>query len=186
MIRINLLPTRRERNAVTLKVGMPSRVLLSLAAVVVVLVAEGLTWYGLDAKRDALQKEKLTAERELVVLRRQVLEVDDFEKDKKLYQNRIDVIQRLKKDQRGPVRLLDRISYELPDGVWLTQLSQSGPGISLEGMALSNDALVQYISRLKQSKLFVDVQLMESRQTTESSTPVYKFQMTFNINMDMI
>ena len=186
MIRINLLPTKRARKPVTLQLGVGSNLLVGVGIVVAVFLLEGLTWYWLNAKTHSLQQEKLSAEKELVLLRKKVKEVENYEKDKKTFENRIAVIQQLKKNQRGPVRILDRISYELPEGVWLTSLSQAGQGINLDGMAMTNEALVRYVNNLKQSKLFTDVQLIESRQATESNVPVYKFQMTFNVNMDLI
>jgi len=186
MIRINLLPAKRARKTRTLKLGFQPNVALAVAIVAVILLAEGATWYWLQSSIRGLEEAKLTAERELVVLRKKVQEVENFEKDKKVYEDRIAIIQQLKKNQRGPVKVLDRVSYELPERVWLTSLSQGVDGVVLEGMAMTNDALVQYVTNLKQSRLFQEVQLIESRQIVESNVAVYKFQITFRVNMDLI
>jgi len=186
MIRINLLPSRRARRTMTLRVGFQSTGIFVVGVVVLVLLIEGLSWYWLQTRLRDLRQEKLTAERELVVLKKKVKEVENYEKDKRVYEDRIAVIQKLKKNQQGPVRILDRISFELPDQVWLTSLTQAGEGITLDGMAMTNAALVKYVNNLKQSLLFTDVQLLESRQTTDFNMAVYKFQITFKVNLEMI
>jgi type IV pilus assembly protein PilN len=160
--------------------------MIAAAVVVLILLSEAGIWYGFHTSILDLKARKTAAERELVVLKKKVQEVENFEKDKKVYEERIGIIQTLKKNQRGPVRILDRISQELPNKVWLTSLVQNGDGITLEGMAIANEDLVQYVNNLKQSRLFTDVQLIESRQAAEGTVAVYKFQLTFKINMDLI
>jgi type IV pilus assembly protein PilN len=186
MIRINLLPTKKTRKPMTLQLGVRSNFLLGLGVIIAVLLLEGLTYYWLDSSIRNLESQKLTAERELVVLKKKVQEVENYEKDKKTFEDRIEIIQKLKKNQRGPVKILDQVSHELPEGVWLTNLSQAGQNISLDGIATTNESLVRYVNNLKRTRLFTDVQLIESRQATEGNIPVYKFQMTFNVNMELI
>ena len=45
--------------------------------------------------------------------------VNDFQKKKDSLQKRIDLINQLKQNQKGPVRIMDQVSRDLPDLVWL-------------------------------------------------------------------
>ena len=177
MIKINLLPVTRTKKSAP---GDEARIqiLLGVAVLIVVLGACGYRWLMLteEIAQQTAKKEAKTVE--LASLKKKVAEVDDYEKKKKLLEDKNRIIEQLRKNQGGPVRLLDYVSQSLdPYKVWLTGLDQMGAQITLDGRALSNDDVVEFVKNLQRTNYFVSVLLDESRQTTEDSIPVYQFKL---------
>jgi len=67
-------------------------------------------------------KRETDLEIRLKEIKEKVKEVENYERDKKTYEEKIAIIQNLKKSQRGPVHVIDEISRMLPDRVWLVSL----------------------------------------------------------------
>jgi len=103
----------------------------------------------------------------------------DVEKKKKLVESKIEIIAQLKKNQQGPVHVLDELSRYLPDRVWLTALVQNDKAFNLEGRATTNFDIVDYVNNLKASAFISDIQLLESRQTGEQGLTIYSFKLSF-------
>lgn len=186
MIKINLLPTKRAKKTFTIKLGFKPEVTFILIAVIAVLLLEGIVWYRLSSSITTLIRDKQTLELKLNDLKQKVKEVENFEKDKKSYEEKIAIIEKLKKTQKGPVHILDEISRLLPDRVWIISLKEGDGIVNLTGAGMTNDDIVKYVNNIKASYIFNNAQLTESRQVMESNVPVYSFNLTFNINLDAL
>lgn len=187
MIKINLLLTKKSKGSVVnLKFGLPSSALFVIISVIVVILLEGYTWYWLSSTKSYLTAEKQTLEVRLADLREKVKEVESYEKDKKLFEQKISIIQNLKKSQKGPVRVLDEVSRMLPERVWLISIREKDGSIIVTGAGMTNDDIVKYVNNLKSSKVFQNVQLTESRQVVDTGIPVYNFNLVFNINLESV
>lgn len=141
------------------------------------IVGMGFVWWSMVSRVKALEQEKVVLNEELAVLKTKVKEVENYEKNKKNYEEKIGIIEQLRKNQAGPVRLLDELSRGLPDRVWLTALTEQGGKVDLEGRAVTNAEIVEYINNLKASRHIRDIQLIESRQVNEGGIPVYNFKL---------
>src|SRR2546425_954402 len=94
----------------------------------------------------------------------------------KLLEDKNRIIEQLRKNQGGPVRLLDYLSQSMdPLKVWLTNVD-GDKEIALTGKALTNDDIVEFIRNLQQSGYFAGVLLEESRQTAEEGLIIYSFR----------
>src|SRR3972149_6353460 len=122
MIKINLLPTRKAKRTITLRVVIKPNITLLFAVISVVILLEGFTWYWLNSSLSSLTEEKGSLDTRLKVVKEKVKEVENYERDKKIYSEKIAIIQNLKKNQKGPVRVLDELSSMLPERVWLGSL----------------------------------------------------------------
>lgn len=181
MIKINLLPSTKKRKGVTLSITIKPTFLFLVIIVLVIFILEGVTWYWLGNTVAALSEERQTLQVRLNEVKEKVKEVENFEKDKKLYEEKIAIIQKLKENQKGPVRILDELSRKLPDRVWLRSLKEDGGGIIIAGAGITNDDIVRYVNNLKGSRFFSKVQLLESRQVVESGIPIYSFSLTISV-----
>ena len=130
MIRINLLAAERERakkKAVTLgTAGQKLTIGCSL-----ILVARGrCSSAGATGRvtRDSAQldAEIAAAQQETTRLHSVIQQVQQFEQRKAQLQQRVVLIEQLRKGQTGPVHMLDQISRALPPMLWLTELKQTG------------------------------------------------------------
>src|SRR3989475_596814 len=151
-------------------------VLVGLGILLVFVGACGYRWLML-VDEVALQTQlKESKTKELESLKKKVQEVEDYEKNKQLLEDKNRIIEQLRKNQGGPVRLLDYLSQSLdPLKVWLTNVD-GDKEITLTGKALTNDDIVEFIRNLQQSGYFAGVLLEESRQTTEEGLIIYSFR----------
>lgn len=181
MIKINLMPVKKRRRP---KVTVPKVPILPMMIVsALTLIAVGYLWFSIENKISTLKADKVSKEKTLAELKIKIKEVENFEKDNKRYEEKTNIIEQLKKNQSGPVRLLDEISSGIPERVWLSSLNESGGTVNIEGLAFSNSDIVSFVTNLKGSKYLIDVGLIESKQAVQEKVPVYQFKLTFKIKV---
>jgi type IV pilus assembly protein PilM len=167
---INLLAVERERTR--RRIGLPPAQKVAIAAgLILVLTALGMGWRYWSVRNHLarLDTEIQAAEAETRRLRAVLTDVQKFETRRTQLQQRVALIEELRKGQTGPVRLLDAISRALPERLWLTQLSQatdpkSGSSeITLQGVSTSLTSLSDLVGNLEGSGVFVKpVEIVQS------------------------
>jgi len=178
MIRINLLPSKRKK-----AFALPPVFIYGIAAMAFVIVAIIAGTFFLNKQISSKEAEISAKEQKLKKLQAALEEVKNYERDNKDYRDKNSIIEQLKKNQIVPLRLLDEVSEMLPKGVWLTSLTDKGGVVSIEGFAFTNSDLVAYVQNLKGSKYFIEVMLVESRQTEMEDFSIYKFNLTLKITV---
>ncbi len=131
----------------------------------------------LSAKRDQVASKQVEAQRLEAIIK----EVEGYQKQKDSLQRRIDLINQLKQNQKGPVKLMDRLSQDLPDLVWLDKLTMSGGLISLSGRGLNPNAIANFVENIKNDSLFEEPDLSSMSQIS-AAPMVYGFDMTFHFS----
>lgn len=181
MIRINLLQTTRAR-----KVGGQWDVHAEVAAasVLVVFVLGGCFYYS-GALEDEIQLktiEKQQKRNQINALKSKLQKVEDFEKKKKLLEDKNKIIEQLEKRRGGPVKVLDEISQGLdPLKLWLTRLSVKGKKVTLQGQALENDDVVGFVNNLRRGDVFEDISLGEIRAKLEHKVKIFEFTLNLKV-----
>ena len=179
MIRINLLAVDRERT--TRKAKLPDSQKITVAcSLILVLAALLIGWWYSSIQSDSaeLDRQIADAERETQRLQSVIQQVTQFEERRAQLQQRVTLIEELRKGQTGPVHLLDQISQALPDAMWLTDLRQAAQDITIEGRCTSLNALSDFVSALETSKLFEGpVEILDSRveAATTASPELIRF-----------
>lgn len=107
-----------------------------------------------------------------------IKEVEAFQRRKDSLQRRIDLINQLKQNQKGPVRIMDRISQDLPDLVWLDRMSVSGGRITIAGRGLNPNAIANFVENIKNDPYFEEPELGTLAEA-QAVPLVYAFDMTF-------
>lgn len=179
MVRINLIPSGRARRKKPLEIQ--NQLVIGAIALAGVILVLGVTWILLDTKLASLDLEKKEKSQELELVKAKVQEVENYERDKKTVLDRIGVIHQLRANQAIPVQLLDGISQGIPIRVWLTALSENTGRVDLQGRAMTNGEIVDFVNHLKENPMFKDVQLVESRQEKEQGVLVYSFKLNFSV-----
>ena len=160
MIRINLLTEARgvaaRKKTAFLPSGARLNNLILLGGVALGLLYIGIMALVLTSKSRHLDEDIARANEEVARLRSIIEEVKGYEQKKASLEAKIQLINNLKTNQRGPVRLMDEISKALPDLVWLTELSVSGQQVNLKGRTLSPNAVAAYLENLKKSPFFAE------------------------------
>jgi Tfp pilus assembly protein PilN len=175
MIRINLLgapkPKSKHSGASS---SMPSIEVGNAGSptlkVLVVLVLAGAVnagyWYRLDKEKQSIVAKMEVAEqknRELADVKARYLE---RQRQAESYKRRVDVIDNLRANQAGPVKLLNMIGDTVngTEAVWLNNMKDQGSSVDIEGMALSTDAVANLIANLQKSGYFRNVEIKETYQ----------------------
>ena len=181
MIRINLLPGPKGKKAKP-QYDVRAQAMLGVGAILIVLA--GCLWYSasLDSEIEARQEEKRDKEKQVAQLKEQVKQVQDFEQRKKLLEDKNRIIDQLEKARLGPVKILDHVSQSLePLKVWLTRLGVSSDAVELEGKALTNDDVVEFVNNLRRTDYFSSISLQESKAAVENKINVFQFRLAFRL-----
>jgi Tfp pilus assembly protein PilN len=171
MIKINLLAERKAaktKSATSFKFEMGGSQNLLLAGIVVVgaLVAGGW-WWSRVSELKRVQQDKVTAQAELKRLEEVRKKADAFKTQKELLERKINLITELKKKQAVPVHILDQVSRNLPEFMWLDSLTASANAINIVGKATTYNAVSNLYDNLRASGQFTDVVLGKTIEIAE-------------------
>ncbi len=171
MIRINLVQERKAPKGGGAAKGpkappgaLQAYLLLGLfAGGAALLCAAG--WFYKSAQIRDLETRIAEGEkrkRDLQVIKAQV---DAFQAKKTLLENKVNLIKKLKAEQKGPVHMLDEISKALPDLVWLTVLDETGGNVKFTGESNGLTAVAAFIEALQRSGWFPSAELVSAKET---------------------
>ena len=172
MIKINLLAVDRERTKRTAKFQLGQKITAACSHILVV-AALGVGWWFWHLQRVSadLDEQIAAARRETQRLQSIILQVQQFEARRAQLQQRVTLIEQLRKGQTGPVHLLDHVSRALPESMWLTDLRNTGADVAIDGRCTSLNSLSDFISGLEGSKLFTGaVEIVDSRVELATNT----------------
>jgi type IV pilus assembly protein PilN len=157
MIRINLLAAERERGkkkaALFGTTGQKLTIGCSIILVLAVLFV-GWRYWSLGRQSNQIDAEIAAAQLETSRLRSVIEQVQQFEQRKAQLQQRVVLIEQLRKGQTGPVHMLDQISRALPPMLWLTELKQSGDDVVIDGRTTVLTSLTDFVTNLEASGYF--------------------------------
>ena len=155
MMEINLLPHREARRAADLRETV-AVLLLGL-----IVVGGGIFFIDKGVKSDLETAEANVAQLEADIDRYKPQQklVESFKKRKKQLQNKLDIIGSLEAARNGPVRVLDELTSQVPDRLWLTAIMTKGKGIKLEGQSLDTGVVADFLRGLNASPYFTNVDL---------------------------
>jgi type IV pilus assembly protein PilN len=157
MIRINLLSVERTRAKKSRGALIPAAHRVTIAASLILLATVlGIGWWfwTLRQRSTAVDQEIARAENETQQLRSVLAQVQKFEGRKAQLQQRVSLIEQLRRGQSAPVRVLDKISRSLPERLWLTELKQTGQDFAMTGYGTSMTALSDFVANLENTNLF--------------------------------
>jgi type IV pilus assembly protein PilN len=165
MIRINLLATER-RAAKAAPRGLQAGQKITVAgSLILVLAALGVGWryWALGQETARLTREIDEARREETRLAQILKQVQEFEGRRTQLEQRVALIDELRRGQNAPVHMIDQVSRALPESTWLTSMTQSGYDLTIEGRCLSLTSLSDFVGNLEASRYFRrPVEILES------------------------
>ncbi len=164
MIRINLLSERRSVKAVSkgFQAGQKITVIGSLL-IVLTLVGVGWRYWAIGQQEAQVVREVAAAKREETRLAEILKQVQTFEARKAQLEQRVALIDELRKGQNAPVHMVDQVSRALPDMTWLTSMKQDGYTLTLQGRCLTLTSLSDFVGNLEASRYFArPVEIVDS------------------------
>ena len=163
MPRINLLPWReaeRKKRQRDFGVALAGGVVVAVAGVLVTLFA-----YSQMISNQEARNERLTAE--IVELEKSITEIDGLERQKERLLARMEIIEQLQKSRPEIVHLFDEIARQLPEGVYLTGLKQTGSRVEVRGIAQSSTRVSALMRQVDASDWMADPEV-DRVETTQS------------------
>ncbi len=170
MIKINLLPIRQARKRESVKQQ------LIFAAVVLVGAGIGLyLWYNSMASLvDQKKRQIKSTQQQIEQYKKAIGEVEKYKGLEETLHQKLKIIADLIKGKTGPVKVLDHLSQIIPKQVWLTAWKEKGGNVQLEGEALGNKYVAQFVTALKESSQPVKTDLASaSKKALSAAKPQY-------------
>ncbi|NTU59497.1 MAG: PilN domain-containing protein [Deltaproteobacteria bacterium] len=177
MIRINLLPVRAEKKRESLRQQ-------GVAAIgVVVLLAAVIAGVHLAVGADIRERNDQIEKRNAEIKRLQTVigEVKEFKKKKRELEEKISVISGLEAKQTGPAKVLYEFAQLTPDKIWIESLKDNAGSLSLDGVAIDNQTIAQFMTRLETSSWFKGVRLDVTKQVTRGGSDLKAFTIKMNV-----
>jgi Tfp pilus assembly protein PilN len=182
MIRINLLGRLRPKAQ---RATVPLEATLQYVLLAIALVVSGGALYGhfllLDRENTKVAAHIVKQNGEKARLTQLKVQVDNFQKQKDVLQQRIGVIEALQRNRTGGQELLEAIANTVSrtDTLWLTNVDRKGDGLTINGSAGSLNAIANYITQLKRSGYFQTVEIKESHQdSSNKAVQIFVFTLT--------
>lgn len=183
---INLLPWReaeRKRRQREFGVAMGGAVVAGVAVVMLTMLAFSQMISGQKGRND-----RLTAE--IVELEKSIEEIDGLERQKERLLARMEIIEQLQKSRPEIVHLFDEVVRQLPEGVYLTGLKQTGARVEIRGVAQSSTRVSALMRSIDSSEWLSDpeverVETTQSGSSRQSEFVVYLKQLRSDSEEDM-
>lgn len=188
MIRINLLGVDRQKakKGLAFDIGKQTTLACSLILVAAVL---GIGWWywSLSQSSARLDGEIAAAQQEAQRLRSVLTEVTQFEQRRDQVQQRVALIEELRRGQSIPVQVLDHVSRSLPDMMWLTALDQQGTELTLTGQSTTLIALSDFVGNLGNNDLLnKPIEIVNSQvQEGAGGLELIQFTVRAQVNVPM-
>jgi len=191
MIRINLSGKPKQKSkrgggaaaAEFESTGSPNSLNVLLAIVVLAVSVGAVMWYQGQFAKDAtsIQSQMDAAQREAQSLAQTRARFEQRQKIKDEYESRVKVIDSLRSSQAGPVELLTMVSSTVnnTDEVWLNAMSDGGTNVSVDGTALSTNAVANLMTNLMKTGYFKSVEIKETYQD-EQEKKIQAFNFSLN------
>jgi len=177
MIPINLLPHRearrkaQQRQFLALAGGT-----LGLGIAVVVLV------HGFLAQRIETQNQRNKyLDVEIAKLDKEIDEIKKLKEQTVSLLARKRVVESLQSNRTEAVRLLDQLVRQLPDGLFLKQVKQTGEVVNVQGFATSNARVSTLMRNFEASPWLEDPKLVEIKAVKVNNTNLNEFSLNVKI-----
>jgi len=171
MIRINLLPFK----ALQAEVSRRREIVIGSVVLVTVVVLLAATHVYQTYTLSRLEKELEAMRSEIQALNLKVKEVGDLQNRIKDFKGKYKIIEELNRKKSGPVLVMESLSNATPASLWLTELRESGGGVTMTGLAIDNQTVADFMKALTASKYFTSVELVETTQGTGPTASLKRF-----------
>jgi type IV pilus assembly protein PilN len=175
MIRINLAPPSARKGMGLSIPAFNLGMLFGGLAVALVLLLGGW-WWSLSSEIKRLNAEIAENKAQSEKLKLVIAEGQRFRRDKELLERRVNAIDLVARNQTRPVYLLDAVLDTLPKDLWLTRMEEKGTQLRFAGTTYSATALADFMTNLKASGKFKDVDIVDAKQDLAKSPRLITFE----------
>ncbi len=172
MIRINLLPYRAARTKENIRRQIS---IFSLSIVLLIIVLWVFNGF-LGSRVNKLSARLEDIKKEVKLYEEKAREVEEIKKKLASLNKKIEIVNQLKAFRKAPPQLLAEMTeIVVPDRMQLTNFSSNNNSITLEGIALDNETIAVFMTRLERSTLFNGVTLKSAKQEKKFNINIKNF-----------
>jgi type IV pilus assembly protein PilN len=177
MIRINLLPHREEKRQARKKQFITLAAMTALLAVVLC----GIIWYALSVRLDAEKERVRYLDNETARLEKVIVEIAKIREETASLLSKKQVVESLQTDRSEAVHLFDQLLKQLPEGLYLHTVKQSGKKVEVIGYAQSNARVSSFMRNIQSSPYIENPELVVIKAQTVANVSANEFTLKFNL-----
>ena len=183
MIRINLLPFRAARK----KENIRKQVSVFFLCLMLVVIVLAWVHFYLGSKQTRLTANVTDTKKELALYKQKNEEIKEIRKKLQDLEMRQNVIKDLEKQRFEPVHILDELTGKIVnERMWLTRLNITANQMDVDGIALDNNTVANFIDNLEglskledpQANMYERVRLNKLQQEEIRNLNMKKFEIS--------
>src|SRR5476649_262995 len=177
MPRINLLPWREQERKVRRREFLVAAGAAVFAAGILIVVGKLVyaSWTDTQIEKNNLLKK------EIVKLDAQIADIQDLETRKQRLVARMEIIERLQRKRPEIVHLFDELVKIVPEGIYLTQIKETGKKLEMKGVAQSSTRVSTFMRNIDSSSWMDNPQLQVVETAKDSPTGGSSFTLTSEV-----
>ena len=179
MIQINLLPIRAERRKEFIRKQISIAALTLLFTVAVM----GLFFYRVQAQHNKTNSALQRTNKQIKQLQPIIEKIEQYKKKKAEISKKIAVIIDLDRYRPAPVVVLSDLNRLRPEKLWYTNLKETSQNLTINGVAIDNETIVNFLNNLKQSAPLKNANLVLLRSQKIEKLELKEF--TINCPLDL-
>ncbi|HQS38359.1 MAG: fimbrial protein [Methylotenera sp. 24-45-7] len=177
MIRVNLLPHRQlKREARQRQFGLMAAF---TAAVAVALIFMAYTIISAKIESQLERNTRLTEA--IAKLDKEIADIKELKNQISVMLERKQVVENLQTNRSQAVIILDEVSRQLPDGMFLRSIKQVGDVITIEGVADTNARVATLVRNFDRSTRLESPNLVEIKSVITNNQKQNIFTMTVKL-----
>jgi type IV pilus assembly protein PilN len=177
MIRINLLPYREEiRKAKRQQFYSMTGMFVVLGVLIVGLVYT-MIGFAIESQRDT---NKILRE-EIAAAKKQAEEIKGIRARIQALLGRKNAIESLQSDRSGIVHLLNELTRQTPEGIYLTSIEQTGKSVTLRGYTQSSSRVSSFMRNIASSNWMASPVLIEVKAAVVNGRRLPEFALKFQV-----
>jgi type IV pilus assembly protein PilN len=179
MMRVNLLPHRQIKRAERQRQFGLMALLAAVAASAIVFAG----WTYLGAKKQSQMERNARLEQAIAKLDLEIRDIKDLKDQINNVLERKQVVENLQTNRSQSVVVLDELTRQLPEGLYLKSIKQMGNIITLEGVADTNARVATLVRNLGVSNWLELPNLVEIKTSTINGIKQNDFTLTVNLKV---
>jgi type IV pilus assembly protein PilN len=112
---------------------------------------------------------------EIAIIEKSIEEIDNLERQKERLLARMEIIDQLQKSRPEIVHLFDEMVRQLPEGVHLTGMQQTGSRVEVRGVAQSSTRVSALMRQIDSSEWLMDPEVERVETTTAGASRQAEF-----------
>jgi type IV pilus assembly protein PilN len=182
MMRINLLPHRQIKRAERQREFGLMGLMAAGAACAVIF----LGWQLFNSQKDSQIERNGRLEKAITGLDKEIADIKDLKDQINNVLERKQIVENLQTNRSQAVVILDELTRQLPEGLFLKSIKQAGNVITLEGVADTNARVATLVRNLSVSNWMELPNLVEIQSATVNNIKQNNFTLTVNLKVPKV